>query len=202
LTRFLLIRHAAIDGLGKRVAGRAADPLNSLGRGQASRLAQRLARQPIEAIYSSPQRRALQTAEPLARNSGTQLQTADGLDEVDFGDWTAKSYTELDSLPEWRTFNLLHGCVRIPNGEMLVEVQARVVAFMEWLRRHHAEKTVALVSHADVIRVAIAHNLGIPIDFILRFVISPASVTAIELHAHGPRVLWINRSEESIDDAA
>ena len=199
MTRFLLIRHAAIDGLGRRIAGRTAGlGLNAAGRDQAQRLAGRFCQQAIHAIYTSPQRRAIETAEALARALGLPMEIARELDEIDFGDWTGKSYEELALLPAWRDFNALHGSTRIPNGELLLEAQTRMIGLMQRLSERHAERTVALVSHGDVIRVAVAHQLGVPIDFIVRFDIGPASVSAVEFHTGGPRVLWVNNGLETI----
>jgi len=193
MTRFLLIRHAAIDGLGRRIAGRLPGvALNAAGREQAARLARRCAGESIHAVYSSPQLRATETAETVAMVLGLKIHIAAGLDEVDFGDWTGKSYEELDPVPEWRAFNARHSAIRIPNGELLLETQARVVGLIERLCADHPGHTVALVSHADPIRLALAHQLGMPIDFLMRFEIGPASVSAVELHAATPRVLYLN----------
>jgi probable phosphoglycerate mutase len=195
MTRFLLIRHAAIDGLGSRIAGR--EPgrmLNAEGRAQALSLAEALARRAVDALYSSPQPRAVETAEAIGRGLGLAAPIAAELDEVDFGNWTGKSYAELDLVPLWRSFNDLHSSTRIPGGELLIEVQARAVALLGELQQRHPGQTVALVSHGDVIRVALAHQLGIAIDFIMRFDIAPASISALELHERGPRVLCVNHN--------
>lgn len=198
MTRFFLIRHAAIDGLGDRVAGRTPGvALNAAGREQAARLARRLAGEAIDAIYSSPQLRASETAQTVATVLGLKIQTAEALDEIDFGDWTGKTYEELRALAEWRDFNMLRSSVRIAEGELLLEVQTRIIGLMARLCADHPDGTVALVSHGDPIRLALAHQLGTPIDFILRLEIGPASISAVELHSHGPRVLWINRGLET-----
>ena len=199
MTRFYLIRHAAIDGLGQRIAGRMPGvTLNASGREQAAHLALRLARERIDAIYTSPQLRAVQTAEAVALELRLEVKIANEVDEIDFGDWTGKTYEELAKVAGWRTFNALHSSTRLPNGELLLEAQTRVIAFMERLRAESAEKRIALVSHGDVIRVALAHQLGIPLDFIMRFDVGPASVSAVELHTDGPRVLWINNCLETL----
>jgi broad specificity phosphatase PhoE len=199
MTRFYLLRHAVIDGLGKKITGRMSGvALNASGRDQAARLARRLERHAIDALYTSPQRRTIETAEAVAQELGLKIEIAGELDEIDFGDWTGKTYDELGGLDEWRAFNALHSATRIPNGELLLEAQTRVIALMGRLCDRHPEKTVALVSHGDVIRVALAHQLGIPIDFIMRFEVGPASISAVELNAHGPRVLWINSCAETI----
>ena len=192
MTRFLLIRHAAIDGLGERIAGRMPVALNTFGREQAGRLARRLAGDSIDAVYSSPQLRTTETAAMLAMALRLKIQVAVELDEVDFGDWTGKTYDELHAVPLWRAFNMLRSSTRIPRGEMLLETQARIVALMDRLCGAHPGRTVALVTHGDPIRLALAHQLGMPVDFLLRFEIGPASVSAVELHAETPRVLYIN----------
>jgi probable phosphoglycerate mutase len=192
MTRFLLIRHAAIDGLGERIAGRMPVALNAVGREQAAGLARRLAGESIHAIYSSPQLRATETAQALATVLGLKLHIAAELDEVDFGDWTGKSYAELRPLPEWRAFNALHSSTRIPNGELLLETQARMIALLDRLCVDHQDATVALVSHGDPIRLALVHQLGAPLDFLLRLEIGPASVSAIELYPETSRVLYLN----------
>ena len=93
MTRFILIRHAAIDGLGHRITGRTPGvALNPSGRAQAGLLARQLARASLDAVYASPQRRTVETAELVARTLGLPLQLAAELDEIDFGDWTGSDY--------------------------------------------------------------------------------------------------------------
>src|SRR5262245_48048004 len=129
MTRLLFIRHGAIDGLGQRIAGRGGgEKLNSTGRAQVAALGKWLAQQPLAAIYSSPQERAVETAQALAAASAISVQLEPQLDELNFGAWAGKSYAELDRLPEWRSFNALRSRTRMPNGEWLFEVQCRAVA--------------------------------------------------------------------------
>ena len=88
---------------------------------------------------------------------------------------------------------------RIPNGELMIEVQARVLALMERLCQRHPAMTVALVSHGDVIRAAMAHCLGMPLDFLLRLDVSPASISIVAMEQSGPRVLCVNNTEPLSD---
>lgn len=193
MTRLLFIRHGAIDGLGRRIAGRGGhEALNASGRLQAAQLAEHLRAQALTAIYSSPQSRTLETAQAIAQVAGAPLHIEANLDELDFGAWTGMDYGALDHLPEWRAFNQWRSCTRIPNGEMIVEVQSRIVACAERLCRSHPDQTIALVSHGDVIRAGLAYYLGAPLEFIQRFEISPASVSIVELDNGAPRILGIN----------
>jgi probable phosphoglycerate mutase len=197
VTTFLLVRHAMCDPVGRSLAGRAEGVhLNEVGRAQADRLATRLAGVALDAVYSSPRERALETAEPLARSLGLRPCAVEALDELDFGRWTSRTFRELDGDADWERFNHLRSVARIPGGEQMLEVQARVVAVMETMRRAHPEGRCAIVSHGDVIRGTVAHFAGIPLDLMKRLEIAPASVsvlrvTDVEVEIHG-----VNFSDE------
>lgn len=200
MTRLIFIRHAATDCVPSRLAGRDANVhLNAAGKVQGQRLARSLKQLGIGKIYSSPQPRARETAEFLAELSGETVTIAPQLDEIDYGEWTGQSFDDLRGIAQWRDFNSLRSCMRIPGGELMIEVQARVLALMEILSWRHPAMTVALVSHADVIRGALAHCLGMPLDLVLRLEISPASISMVAMEQYGPRVLCINNTEEISD---
>jgi broad specificity phosphatase PhoE len=153
MTRLIFVRHAATDGFASRLAGRDADVhLSAEGKIQGQRLAHALMRQRIGKIYSSPQPRARETAQFMAELFGDSVRIAAQLDEIDYGDWTGRTFEELRAVAQWREFNSVCSCTRIPNGELMIEVQARVLALMERLCQRHPAMTVALVSHGDVIR--------------------------------------------------
>jgi len=201
MTRFLLIRHAATELLDRRIAGRMTGiHLSSVGRAQAERLARQLATRDIGTIYSSPQARARETAMALRDNIEARIRIADELDEIDYGDWTGRTFEELSGITEWRAFNAVRSCARIPNGEFMPDVQARAIGLMERLCKRHWGLTVTLVSHADVIRSALAHCLGMSLDFSLRLEISPASISTVAMDLYGPRVLCINYHQGAISD--
>ena len=193
MTRLIFIRHAATDAVGRRIAGRSSVPLNDVGRSQAERLARRLTAETLDAVYTSPEERAVATARPLAVARGLQAIAARELDEIDYGDWTGRSFDELATLAEWRDFNAMRSVTRIPNGELIIEVQQRVVGFIDRVRRD--AESFALVSHAEPIRAALAYYLGVPIDLALRYDIDPASITVVELGGGGPKVRSINSTE-------
>src|SRR5918999_3249182 len=128
MTRLSLIRHAATDSFGSRLAGRNADVhLSAAGKIQGERLALALKQQRIGEIYSSPQPRARETAQFLAELFGDKIRIAAQLDEIDYGEWTGRTFEELRGIAQWREFNSARSCTRIPNGEPMVEVQARVL---------------------------------------------------------------------------
>jgi len=181
MTRFLLIRHATTDANGTRLAGRLAGVhLNEHGLAQVEALAKRVAEFPIAAIYSSPLELTLETAEPIARLLGREVAIREGLLELDFGEWTNRAFAELDGLPGFRRFNAFRSCAPVPGGEFMLQAQARIVTALERLKADHAGECVAVVSHGDMIRAAIAYYAGIPLDLFQRIDISPASVSVVD----------------------
>ena len=195
MTRFLLIRHAE-HAMGMRtLAGRTPEvPLSSEGYRQADVLAERLGKLKIDALYSSPILRCGETAERIALPHGLEITTAEELIEIDFGDWQGRTVESLEPENDWRRFNAFRSGVQAPGGELYLAVQLRVVRLMLDLRTRHEGETVALVSHADPLRAALLHFLGIPMDLFLRLEISPASVSVLTLDKWGPRVLGVNHT--------
>lgn len=194
MTTFLLIRHASCGGLGHTLWGRTPGVcLNETGKAEAQRLLDRLRGITLQAIYSSPLERALETAETIARSMNLEVSKTSAFDEVDFGDWSGKSFDTLASDERWRRFNSIRSATRIPGGESFLKVQTRVVNELEKLSSQQEER-VAIVSHADVIKAAIGYFTATPIDLLQRIEISPCSVSIIVLDNGSPRLLTINNT--------
>ena len=189
----LLIRHAAHVELGRTMSGRRRDvALSEEGLEQAEIVGDLLAVEPIAAVYSSPRERAYYTARQIAEPHELQVQIADGLDELDFGTWTGMPFSELEGDPDWMEWNERRATARPPGGESMAEAVERASAALAEIAAEHAGETVACVSHCDIIRGAIAHCLGLPLDNLLRFDIDPASVSRIALGGWGARVMTLN----------
>lgn len=180
----LLIRHGENDFVGKTLAGRLPDVhLNGKGQAQARRVAAGLAAWPIKAVYSSPLERAQETAEPIARLHGLPLEILSALLEIEFGKWTGKHLRQLRKGRLWKTVQTSPSQFRFPEGESFLEAQERVVSGLLGLSDQHGEKDlVVCAAHSDVIRLAVAHFLGMQLDHFQRIRISPASVTVLYLH--------------------
>jgi len=197
MTKILLIRHATTDSVGKRLSGRTPGvSLNAEGQTQAQKLAQRLAGLPIAAIYSSPLERAVETAEPVAKT--LQLPTIINEDflEIDFGKWTNSTFTELQNEPQFRLFNLFRSSTRIPGGELMLEAQARIIAGLQKLCAQHPQETIAVVSHSDLIKAAVAYYAGIHLDMFQRLEISPASISIIQVFEETAQIQLVNSTGE------
>ncbi|ABC91510.1 putative phosphoglycerate mutase protein [Rhizobium etli CFN 42] len=191
---FFLIRHAAHDNVGNFLAGRTAGiSLGDAGRLQVQRLGQRLRREDINAIYTSPRERTRETAVGIATACGLSLpQTDEALDEVNFGNWSGKTFEVLNDDPLWRRWNISRSLTRTPGGETMLDVQTRIFGLMETLTSVGNDRRIALVSHADLIKAAVSHVLGLPIDAWPRFDIAPASVTTVVIGDWGAKVMTLN----------
>jgi probable phosphoglycerate mutase len=169
--------------------------LNEEGRQQAQNLAIRLHDLPLAAIYSSPLERAIETARAIAAPHNLQLQVEEGVGEVRYGDWEGGDLKELSKHDLWPGVQFYPSGTRFPGGgETLGEVQMRAVATLDGLRAQHPDQLIAVVSHADLIRLVIAYYIGVHVDLFQRLVINTASVSALAFQAMGPRLLAFNET--------
>jgi probable phosphomutase (TIGR03848 family) len=193
MTRFLLIRHGSTNMVGKRFAGRMAGVhLDEKGKQQAQDLTQRLKSLPIKAVYSSPLERTVETAEPLAWELNMQVQTCEALLEIDCGNWTSKEIDELRNDQQFGLFNSFRSIAPVPGGEWMAEAQLRIVKKMQELSSQHRDETIAIVSHGDLIKAAVAYYAGIHLDMFQRIEIDPASVSVVIVYEETARIVLLN----------
>jgi broad specificity phosphatase PhoE len=184
LCKFLLIRHADYPLIGRTLAGRDDGiRLSEAGREQARALAQSLLREPLVCIQSSPRLRCLETAEALADAFDLPALVENALDELDFGRWNGLDFTALETDPDWHVWNSDRGRARAPGGETMIEAQARILNHIEATARRYRSGTVAMITHAEIIRAAWLHHIGQSLDQWHSVAIPPASVTALEYPA-------------------
>ena len=197
MTTLLLVRHGHTDTAGKRLTGRAPGVhLNELGRGQAERLVERLDGVRIDTIVSSPLERCRETVAPLAKARGHAVDVGRAWIEVGYGEWTGRSISQLRRTKLWRRVMFAPSNVRFPGGESLLEVQVRAVDASFDIAARHARGTVLVVSHADVIRLVVAHLAGMHADHLQRLSIDTASITAVSISDGFPRLLTVNETDD------
>jgi probable phosphomutase (TIGR03848 family) len=203
-TLVVLVRHGTTGTTGKELPGRAPGlHLSDVGERQAKAVAARLAGlqdgkdRKVDAVYASPLERTRETAAPIAEAFGREVQVDEGLIELDIGEWTGMTLAAAMKKPEWKAVQRYPSGFRFPGGESFAEMQARMVDTLNRLHREHPGQQVVAVSHADPIRVAVAHAMGTHLDLFQRIVVSPCSVSAIALSDDGPTVLTVNSTDDS-----
>ncbi len=191
MTSILLIRHGQTDAINRVLSGRTPRVhLNDVGRAQTLKLAGYVKSQyTLSGIISSPLERAVETAQPLADMHGLPLSINNGFTEFDFGEWTGLTLDELHAKPEWAEYNRYRSLHSAPGGECIADVQRRAWLETQKVAREFDNTTVAVISHADVIRALLMLVLGMPLDNILRLTVPLASVSELVVGAgRGPVV--------------
>ena len=194
--RLFLIRHGETDHNKNGLAlGRADVPLNERGRWQVQRLAEALRGEPIDAIYSSPLQRALDTARAIAETRGLSVTVAPGLIEMDIGEAEGLTFAEVRSrypglLERWvSSSGVGHP---MPGGERFLDVQERAWPAIEGLRQRHSEATVAVVSHNFVILSILVKALGLELAQFRRLRHAVAAISVLDLREDRTLVVRLN----------
>ena len=189
----LLVRHGQTDeNVNGRISGQGPIPLNKRGQEQAELVAQVLAPLRVTRLMSSPVVRALQTAKILDLQLRLGIEEEPELREVGYGDWEGQTF---QAIRGGTAFQLaLNDPINavFPNGESLVSVQQRSVRVVEGIRQGAPRDVVVLVSHGDVIRMLVAHYLGMTFNDYRRITIDNGAISVIELFDQWIRVKAVN----------
>jgi broad specificity phosphatase PhoE len=193
----LLVRHAHTTASDTWLSGRTPGiHLSDRGREELLRLRTQLMDMTLNAVYSSPLIRARETAGALATDHHLEFDVEDDLNEMDFGQWTGLAFDALQSDPRWREFNARRASAHVPDGERAGEVQRRIVMLLSRLAARHRSGTIALVTHAEIIRSAILWFSGRSLDDFHQCAIDTASVSGLHM-ASTPRVVFVNSTDRS-----
>jgi ribonuclease H / adenosylcobalamin/alpha-ribazole phosphatase len=189
-TTFLLLRHGATAHTAeKRFSGSGgADPeLSPEGEAQARAAAVAVAsRGPMDAVVSSPLRRARQTADVVAAELGLPVREVESLRECAFGEWEGLTFAEVrERWPKELAAWLGDPTVRPPGGESFDDVRRRVRVARDKLLARFPERTVLVVTHVTPIKLLVRDALGAPMAALYRMELSPATLTEVQWYAGG-----------------
>lgn len=195
LTRLFLIRHGETEwNKEERFRGRAELDLTERGIKQAEAVARRLSYWPINAIYSSPLKRALKTAEIIAQSLALPAKPLLELIDIDYGDWQGLSPQEA-AIRDGNLYLLWKQAphlVKFPNGESLQDVKQRVEKALEHIKNNHPGETVVFVSHLAVCRVMILHLLGWDNSHFWQIEQGLGAINLFELRSPSPVAMMLN----------
>ena len=195
-TTVFLVRHGVTAWHAeKKLLGQRDIPLNDDGVVQGNHAAEMLSELSLSEVLSSPLQRSVQTAKIIGESCGIEVGRDPRLTEFDVGGWAGMRVADIAETPEYKAFLENPTAERIPGGENLAEVRERAVAAIEQaLEDNPSGDAIAVVTHAGIIRVLLAHYLGSPPANYHRISVSPGSVSVLSF-ADGrelPRILAVN----------
>jgi broad specificity phosphatase PhoE len=193
----LLIRHAESVGNAQGIIqGQAEYPLSDLGRQQAKALATRLQREEseLDAVYSSDQSRAAETAQLLAAPLDMPVITDERLREYDFGEMNGVAWRDIESrFPTvWHALQEERAWLPIPGEEGHQAFHDRLAASLASIRARHTGQTVAIVSHGGSLGMILARLMGLPVQLQQPFRFDNASLSRVEVSRWGPILALLN----------
>ena len=184
-TTLYLIRHGEVETRYHRIFGgsRIDMELSDFGRQQAGRLANWLARIPLDAVYASPMRRVQLTWEPSRRFFPSDPIILPGLREIDFGDWTGLGWNDVESRFGMSAYDWLHHLEedRVAGAESLKAFQERLASSLTQILEEQAGRTVAVFCHGGVIRGLLSRLLQQPLRWFEHVEVDYASVTWLDV---------------------
>jgi len=166
--------------------------MNRKGILQGKRLARLIPNLKIHAIYTSPLRRALETARILAQGSGIPIKIDRDLTEVAFGRWEGCVFEDLIKDDAYRRFLKAPLKVPVPGGETILDVQRRGLKALKRAYREFPDGRLLFVSHADVIRAIVCHYLKLPLEEFRRLRIDNGSLTVLEADDLWAEIKFLN----------
>jgi len=196
LTKILLTRHGEVEGISpERFRGRADVPLTDKGMAQAAALARRIHRDwRPSAIYSSPLKRAVITAEAIATATGATNHPIDSLNDIDYGAWQWQTPEEVRNhspalLDVWRFTPQL---CRFPDGESFQDLFARAADALRFVLDRHHDETIVFVGHDSVNRAILMQALDLPSSAYWRLTQDPCGLNELEITRGHIRVIRMN----------
>lgn len=178
-----------------RMQGRHIDePLTESGQKQAAAVAAALARQSIAAVYTSPLKRAYQTAETIAARHQMQPLAVEGLAEADVGQWEDRSWIDIETNDNDAYKAFREDPVRFgyPGGENLAEVTQRAVAAINQIAADHPGERIVIVAHSVVNRLYLGELLSVPIALRRRLPQDNCSISEVKWRPAKQSVITVN----------
>jgi probable phosphomutase (TIGR03848 family) len=178
VVHFLRHAHSEANLKGILAGRRAGVHLSKSGLTQALQLVKPLKELKLDYLHISPLDRCWETVTPfIDATSGVEISADPHFVEMDYGQWSGKKLAVLSKKALWSTIQRNPSQVRFPDGESFIQMQSRVIEGVESIRS--TPGTHLVVSHGDVIRVALTHYFGAHLDAFQKLAIGPATLSTI-----------------------
>ena len=188
-----LLRHAQSVANTKGILAGQDDSveLSKTGFNQAKSLTSYLSAVKFSKVYSSPLTRCLQTITPfMERNPKIDFQVDNRVIEMNYGKWSGQNLATLSKSSKWKQVQNNPAGFTFPQGESFKSMRKRVDLALDDLKS--MKGPILVVTHGDIIKMAITSSLGLPINRFQSFVVEPASLTIINLEKSGATILQSN----------
>jgi len=177
-----------------RMMGWADEDINELGRAQAERLAVRMGKMHLDAIYTSPLKRAVTTSAIVGKSHGLEPVPVQGLIEINYGVWEGLPRTEVRKRwPELQ--QQLHDDpseLAIPGGETFKQLEVRVVGAFNEMVKAEEGREILMVSHQGILKVLVAQLMGISYRDWGKFEIRNASLSTLTINNGHIHLITLN----------
>ncbi|CAH2212323.1 histidine phosphatase family protein [Tepidibacter aestuarii] len=198
MVKFIFIRHGlTLDNESMKLSGFIDSKLSDTGKDQAKKTSIRLKVEKIDLIYSSPLRRAVNTAKEISRIKNVEINICEEFKEMNFGDFEGLTFNEIESnhKEEYERLKSESFEYNFPNGENMIGFHDRISKKIDDIIKEQDGKTVLIVSHAGVIRACLSHLISKDHTYHWNFKIDNCSMTIVEVVDNFSVIHSLNNTE-------
>jgi broad specificity phosphatase PhoE len=164
MTKIYLVRHGQTEwNKTLTFRGRADIPLNEAGHREAKAIADALKDRNIEAVYTSPLKRSIETAQPSAAFFNLEIVSVQELIDINYGDWEGLTFHEVQQRyrDEYRTWEKTPHLIRFPHGETLDEARERSFHAFHSIVQRNPGKSLLIIPHRVINKILLCALLGL-----------------------------------------
>lgn len=193
MTTIFFLRHAEslANELGVLAGRTPGIRLSERGSKQAKGLVKQLSNYKFDVIISSPLERCIQTIEPFRKKANITILEMEDFLEMDYGNWSGKELKALAQKKEWQIIQNYPERFTFAKGESFKNAAKRVKNALDSIEKQFKDQNVLIVSHGDIIKIAITVLLGLQLKHFQKITIDPASLTAFNIEAQ--KLLFLNQ---------
>ena len=178
--------------------GRTQVPLGADGVQQIQKIAPLVATLELDGIYTSPLRRAVQTAKVVAAETKLPICKNEGLNEIAYGEWAGRYFEDMIDDELYRRFIKSPAKTLLPGGETISDVQRRGLKVIDEAAQKVPGGRFLFVSHGDVIRAILCHYMKLPLHEYRRLRVDNGSLSALQTDRRWAEIKYVNYLDEII----